>query len=210
MAKTRVDPFPGKDETKGAGGSGSSPSTAVIPLPDYLDYGLNVLLVGINPGLRSAALGHHYAGASNRFWKLLSDSGMVPSRLTYRDDWRLPTWGIGLTNLVARPTAGFSDLSVEDFARGRRRLLAKIRRYQPKIVAVLGVTIVPFLIPHRIPGSVTETPSKTSRPVKWGWHPDELGGVRCFVLPNPSGRNAHYTYAEMLAAFRRLRDAVGP
>jgi len=96
-----------------------------IALPDHLAPKLNILFVGINPGLRSAALGHHYAGPSNRFWKLLYDAKLVPERLTYQDDGRLPHWGLGLTNLVARPTAGLADLTARDLAgaavRARRR-----------------------------------------------------------------------------------------
>src|SRR5207249_10323138 len=97
-----------------------------------------VLFVGINPGLRSSAIGHHFAGYPNRFWKLLYDSGLVPHPLTCEEDVRLPEWGYGLTNLVARPSAGMDELGPGEFRAGRRRLLAKIRRVRPKVVARAG------------------------------------------------------------------------
>src|SRR5512132_675953 len=95
-------------------------------LPDYLQPGLHVLFVGINPGLRSAALGHHYAGHSNRFWKLLYESTLVPEQLSYREDSRLPEWGLGLTNLVPRATSSIESLTLGDYAAGRRVLLRKV------------------------------------------------------------------------------------
>ncbi len=178
-------------------------------LPDHLRPDLAVLFVGINPGLRSAALGHHYAGHSNRFWKLLTESGLVPCPLTYRDDWRLPTWGLGLTNLVARPTAGSDGLDQKELALGRRRLLHKIRRYKPRVVAVLGIGMAPLILassgqPMRADPNV----AAPIKPIRIGWQPQRLEGARIFVLPNPSGRNAHYPYSTMLAGFRRLRRAA--
>jgi double-stranded uracil-DNA glycosylase len=110
-------------------------------LPDRIRPGVRVLFVGINPGLRSSAIGHHFAGYSNRFWKLLYDAGLVPHPLTCEEDVRLPEWGYGLTNLVARPSAGMDELGLGEFRAGRRRLLAKIRRVRPKVVALVGVTV---------------------------------------------------------------------
>lgn len=107
-------------------------------LPDHIRPGLLVLFVGINPGLRSAAIGRHFAGHSNRFWKLLFESQLVSEPLTCQDDWRLPDWGLGLTNIVQRPSAGIDVLKPSEYAAGRKRLAARVQRYQPHVVALLG------------------------------------------------------------------------
>lgn len=173
-------------------------------LPDYIKPGVRVLFVGINPGMRSAALGHHFAGYSNRFWKLLFASGLVDTPLTFADDWRLPKWGFGLTNLVARSTPGIDALSPKEYAAGRARLLAKIRRYRPRVVALLGVTLYPILCPAK-----QGTPGAQSR-VRPGLQSDTLAGAHVFLLPNPSGRNAHYSYEDMLRTFHALKRYMLP
>ncbi len=167
--------------------------SSLPPLQDRIGPGVAVLLVGINPGIRSAQTGHHFAGYSNRFWRLLHESGLVGEPIRHEQDWRLPEWGLGITNLVARPTPGIGDLGPHDYAAGRRRLLATIRRHKPRVVALVGVTLYRALFP-----------SKRNVPVVLGLQDEELEGVRVFVVPNPSGRNANYTYDEMLAAFRAL------
>ena len=167
-------------------------------LRDRIGPNLRVLFVGINPGMRSAAVGHHFAGPSNRFWKLLHESGLVPEPVTWSDDDRLLAWGFGITNLVARATPGIGDLHASELLAGRRALEAKVRRYRPAIAALVGVTIYRALFPD-VAGAA---------PVPLGEAPVMLAGARVFVLPNPSGRNANYSYAEMLDAFRRLREAV--
>jgi double-stranded uracil-DNA glycosylase len=155
-----------------------------------------VLLVGINPGVRSAQTGHHFAGHSNRFWKLLHESGLVPALLASEQDHDLPTWGFGLTNLVPRPTPGIGDLKPEEYRAGRAALFRKIGRYRPEVVAFIGVTLYRALF--RV------------KTVRVGPQADALFGARVFVLPNPSGRNANFTYAEMLSAFRELKRALSP
>jgi len=153
---------------------------------------VGVLFVGINPGVRSALTGHHFAGFSNRFWKLLFDSRLVPERITYEDDDRLPEWGYGVTNIIARATPGIDTLLAHEYPAGRKRLLAKVRKYRPTVVALVGVTVFRAMFPeHRAPVSL-------------GLQAETLGGVAIVVLPNPSGRNANFSYAEMLAAFRSL------
>jgi mismatch-specific thymine-DNA glycosylase len=92
------------------------------PLPDYLAPDLDIIFVGINPGRRSAATGHHYAGPGNHFWPLLYESGLVPEPMSYKQDWRAPEFGIGLTNLVARPSPSMDDLSLEEMREGAARL----------------------------------------------------------------------------------------
>src|SRR4029450_1640619 len=100
-----------------------------LRLEDRIAPGLRVLLVGINPGVRSAQTGHHFAGPSNRFWKLLFDSGLVPERISYADDVRLPEWGLGVTNLVARPSPGIDVLRAAEYLEGWHVLEKKIDRF---------------------------------------------------------------------------------
>lgn len=172
-------------------------------LPDFIQPGVKILFVGINPGLRSTLVGHHFAGYSNRFWKLLSDSRLVPTPLTYHDDWRIPEWGFGITNIVERPTAGVNELTARDYQLGQQRLLAKIRRYDPEVVALLGMTIYSLLFPKNN-ASDSSTKGKSNK-CHIGFQPQTLGNTRVFLLPNPSGRNAHYSYQEMLQAFMELK-----
>ena len=155
-----------------------------------------MLFVGINPGVRSALTGHHFAGFSNRFWKLLYQSRLVPEPVTYVDDDRLPEWGFGITNVVARATPGIDELKPEEYAAGRLRLRAKVRRYHPDIVAFVGITVYRAMFPER------------SGPVTMGLQLERLGEAAVFVLPNTSGRNAHFSFALMLAAFDSLRRHV--
>ena len=152
-----------------------------------------MLFVGINPGIRSALTGHHFAGFSNRFWKLLFESRLVQQRITSEDDDRLPEWGYGITNIVARPTPGIDTLKPEEYVAGRRRLHAKVRRYRPAVVALVGVTVFRAMFPAH------------KGPVPLGLQDQRIGDSAVFVLPNPSGRNANFMYAEMLSAFRALR-----
>jgi TDG/mug DNA glycosylase family protein len=152
-----------------------------------------VLFVGINPGIRSSLTGHHFAGFSNRFWKLLFESGLVPERITYQDDDRLPEWGYGVTNIVARPTPGIDTVRPEEYVAGRARLRGKVRRHRPAVVALVGVTVFRAMFPER-KGAVT-----------LGLQQERIGESAVFVLPNPSGRNANFAYAEMLSAFRALK-----
>jgi TDG/mug DNA glycosylase family protein len=171
------------------------PLPADLPLlKDRIEPGVRVLFVGINPGVRSALTGHHFAGFSNRFWKLLFESGLVPERVGFVDDDRLLQWGLGITNLIPRPTPGVSDLAPAEYIAGRAGLERKIRRYRPTIVVLIGVSLARALLP-----------SSARAPLAVGMHPETLAGVPVFVLPNPSGRNAHFSYAQMLAAFTDLR-----
>jgi double-stranded uracil-DNA glycosylase len=169
-------------------------------LPDYLRPGLRVLFVGVNPGLRSAAVGHHFAGHSNRFWKLLHESRLIQVPLTYREDYRLSEWGLGLTNIIARKSAGIDALDPAEYRAGLDMLEQKIIRYQPRTIALLGVTIFRILFPAK---------GRSTGPLALGLTNARLAGAPVFLLPNPSGRNAHYSYRVMLAAFRALRKEAG-
>jgi TDG/mug DNA glycosylase family protein len=161
------------------------------PLRDRVASGARVLFVGINPGIRSAAIGHHFAGYSNRFWKLLYESTLVSEPIGTEDDGRLPEWGFGITNLVARATPGIDALQPAEYAAGVRVLRRKVRRWEPKVVAFVGVSLYRAIFAKR-------------GPIALGLRPETFEGARVFVLPNPSGRNANFSYAEMLAAFRAL------
>src|SRR5262245_30110061 len=167
------------------------------PLQDCVRTPVRVLFVGINPGVRSAQTGHHFAGFSNRFWKLVSESRLVPEPITYVDDRRLTEWGYGITNLVARATPGIDTLRPEEYVAGARILRRKTRRWKPAIVAFVGVTVFRAICDRR-----------QGEPVLLGLQRERFEGARVFVLPNPSGRNANFSYQEMLAAFRRLRRRI--
>jgi TDG/mug DNA glycosylase family protein len=170
-------------------------SKPLSDLPDYIQPGLRVLFVGINPGVRSAVVGHHFAGASNRFWKLLFQSRLVDEPLTFREDWRLPEWRLGLTNIIARASVGIDGLEPAEYRSGVVVLEEKVRRYQPRTIAFLGVTIFRMLFP----------PIRRTNRLVLGPTQARLAGRPVFLLPNPSGRNAHYSYEWMLDAFIALR-----
>lgn len=167
-----------------------------LKLSDRIQPGVRILFVGINPGLRSAQLGHHFAGPSNRFWKLLFESHLVTEPLTYKEDWRVPEWRLGLTNIIGRSSRGIDTLSAQEYRGGIATLTRKIRRYRPRIVALLGVTIYRMVF-----GADGTLPPRLAL----GPTTSEIVGVPVFLLPNPSGRNAHYSYGDMLAAFRSLQ-----
>jgi TDG/mug DNA glycosylase family protein len=165
-----------------------------MPLRDRIKPGVRVLFVGINPGLRSEAIGHHFAGYSNRFWKLLYDARVVPEAIGAEQDDRLPEWGLGITNLIPRCTPGMDTLDLEEYVAGLKALRRKVRRFKPAIVAFVGVSLYRFVYGRK--GVVTLGPQ-----------PEMFEGARVFVLPNPSGRNANYSYDEMLKGFKRLAKA---
>jgi TDG/mug DNA glycosylase family protein len=182
---------------------------ATLRLKDRIKPGVRVLFVGINPGVRSALTGHHFAGFSNRFWKLLFESGLVPEPITFEHDDRLPEFEFGITNLIPRPSPGINDLVPSDYIDGWKTLDRKIRRYRPKIVALVGVTLYRAIEPL-LAGEIDRRTraAMRGRPIALGLQPVVMHGARVFVLPNPSGRNANFSYAEMLAAFTALRTML--
>ena len=190
-------------------------------LRDRVRPPVRVLFVGINPGIRSAATGHHFAGYSNRFWRLLYESGLVPEPIRTEDDGRLPEWGFGITNLVPRATPGIDTLGAEEYVAGLRLLRRKVRRWKPEVVALVGVTLyraiygkrrpTPFspAVPAKSSGSPTMSlrggAERPRRPTPFlGLQAERFEGADVFVLPNPSGRNANFSYDEMLTAYRAL------
>ncbi len=172
-----------------------------LRLTDRIAPGVRVLFVGINPGVRSAQTGHHFAGPSNRFWKLLYESRLAPEPITWADDVRLPEFGFGITNLVARPSPGIDVLKPAEYVEGWRILERKIAKFRPEVLALVGVTLYRAILP--LIG--TERPAPR---IPLGPQPATVHGARIFVLPNPSGRNANFSYAEMLAAFSELKRSL--
>ena len=159
--------------------------------------GLRVLFVGINPSLRSAEVGHHFARPGNRFWSTLHAAGFTPRRLRPDEDAELPAHGIGVTNLAFRPTRAAAEISPEELRAGALALELTVRRHRPRLVAVVGLTA------YR---------TAFARPrAAMGLQPDEIGGRPVWVLPNPSGLNAHYKpagFARLYADARPYADAL--
>lgn len=160
---------------------------------DCLAADLDVLFVGINPSLYSAAVGHHFARPGNRFWAALHGSGFTPRLFRADQDCELPQLGLGLTNLVARATARADELDADELRRGAAILSRKVRRWQPAWVAVVGVTA------YR---TAFERPK-----AQIGRRPESVAGTPLWVLPNPSGLNAHYQVPRLIEAFAELRAA---
>jgi len=154
-----------------------------------------VLFCGINPGLYSAATGWHFARPGNRFWPALHLSGFTPRRLAPSEQDLLPGFGLGITNLVARATAQASELHATELRAGREHLAALADRYRPRIVAIVGVTAYRTAFGQPRAGT--------------GPQPDPLGPARVWVLPNPSGLNAHTTAPKLAEMLRVLREALG-
>jgi double-stranded uracil-DNA glycosylase len=152
--------------------------------------GLRVLFCGINPGLYSAATGHHFARPGNRFWPALHAAGFTPRLLQPPEENELLSLGFGLTNLVARATAGADELAPTEFVAGRRRLAAKVRRYRPRTVAFLGLGAYRHAFGR---------PQATLGP-----QPESFEGATVWVLPSPSGLNANYQMAALVKLFRSL------
>ncbi|MFE5400414.1 G/U mismatch-specific DNA glycosylase [Streptomyces sp. NPDC056580] len=163
-------------------------------VPDVVADGLRVLFCGINPGLTTAATGHHFARPGNRFWPVLHLSGFTPRRLAPAEQAELLTYGLGITNVVARATARADELTAEEYAEGGRLLTAKVARLRPRWLAVVGVTAYRAAFQER--------------GARVGPQERAVGGSRVWVLPNPSGLNAHWTAATMAEEFARLREAA--
>jgi double-stranded uracil-DNA glycosylase len=173
-----------------------------VPLRDILTPKPRVLFVGINPSLRSEAVGHHFAGPGNPFWRLLYASRLVPVELTHTEDHRLAEFGLALTNLCPRATRSAAELSRDEIERGKRRLVTKIRRVRPEIVAFVGITIYRDFFGQSSRKSPAASPSAGA-----GAKPELICGARVFVLPNPSGLNAGFPgFKHKLVWFERLGE----
>jgi mismatch-specific thymine-DNA glycosylase len=173
-------------------------------VPDYLRPGLKLVVVGINPGVRSGATGHHYAFAGNHFWPLLFDSGLLPQRLTYEDDHRTLEFDIGLTNLCDRTTHEANELTREELAAGAEALRAKLIDCAPRVVCFNGMGIYEAFLASRNQG---EEPVKR-RKIKPGLQEEKLGEALLFVVPSSSGRTAAYPRQVKLDYYRELKHLV--
>ncbi|MBM4257218.1 MAG: mismatch-specific DNA-glycosylase [Deltaproteobacteria bacterium] len=162
-------------------------------LPDYLREGLDLAFIGLNPGLYSAQVGHYFAFKPNRFWTALSASGLVPEPVGPEDDVRLPDWGIGLTDIVKRPTRGIHELARREFILGAKTLEAKIVRYQPHVVCFVGLTGYQICCGEKR---------------GLGAQPGQFGGAAAFVIPSTSPRNANYSLEQIVAAMRDLKKYI--
>lgn len=163
-------------------------------IQDVIGDDLRVLFVGINPSLYSAAVGHHFARPGNRFWPALHGSGFTPRLLSPFEDQELLEHGLGLTNLVARATARADELSGDELQAGGRTLARKVGRRRPVVVAVVGVTAYRDAFGHK--------------KAVLGLQEETIGPVPVWVLPNPSGLNAHYQLPQLIELFEELRAYV--
>ena len=166
-------------------------SDCLPALPDLIEDDLDILFVGINPSLKSAEVGHYYAGPGNLFWKCLHESGLTPVLVPPDQDVRVLEWGIGITDCVKRPSRGAADVRKVEFLDGAPLLKAKIARYRPAIVCFNG------LMGYR---------SCFDSAAALGLQPGDLGGAHVFVVPSTSAANAGFTRAERVEWFCRLRD----
>ena len=171
-------------------------SSELRRLRDVVVHRPKLLLVGINPGLKSSAEGHHFAGNGNPFWRLLGAARLIRAPLTYHDDQKLALEGIALTNLCPRPTRSAAELTPAEIAAGRRTLARKIAKLEPRVVCFVGLSLYQAFF--RLPKSGGA-----------GAKPETISGARVFVVPNPSGLNASFPgFASKLVWFEALREFV--
>lgn len=163
-------------------------------VPDILAPNLKVLFCGINPSLYSAAVGHHFARPGNRFWKTLHAAGFTDRLLSPFEDYTLLQRGYGLTNIVDRATARADELSSAELTAGQQQLAAKIQHYQPQFLAILGVSAYRTAF-HR--------PKATM-----GLQPEAFQKTQIWILPNPSGLNAHYQLNDLQRVYGDLLRAI--
>ncbi len=163
-------------------------------IPDVIAPRLNVLFVGINPGLYSGAVGHHFARPGNRFWPVLNKAGFTERQFSPFEERELLKHGYGITNIVKKSTAMASELGRVELEKGGRGLKAKVRRYRPRVVAVLGLEA--FRIAFGNPNAL------------FGPQEQCIGPSRLWVLPNPSGLNASYQIPALSRMFRKVRKAA--
>jgi double-stranded uracil-DNA glycosylase len=163
-------------------------------VPDIVAPNLKVLFCGINPGLYTAYMGHHFARPGNRFWPALHAGGFTDRLLHPSENGELLKSGYGISNMVPRATVRADELTRDELKAGAKRLVKLVKRYRPKFLAVLGV--MSYRIAFDRPKAVL------------GLQEDTIGSTKIWVLPNPSGLNAHYVAADLAKLFRELHDAV--
>jgi double-stranded uracil-DNA glycosylase len=165
-------------------------------IPDHLKQGLDIVFIGFNPSIRSGETGHHYANPTNRFWKILFQSGLTPRVYRTEEDGNLIELGYGLTNIVERPTREASEITKEEYQEGRILLNEKLETYRPRIACFVGK------------GVYQQFSGKKNVP--WGWQEESsVGGVRDFVAPSSSGL-VRMKVEEISAIYRELLDGGQP
>ncbi len=164
------------------------------PLRDVVAPGLDVLFCGINPSLTSAERGHHFARPGNRFWPALHRAGLTPRQLAPEEDAELLRYGLGVTNVVDRPTRTAAELSTEELRAGALALAELVGRYRPRVLAVLGITAYRLGFDRPRAGI--------------GLQPERVGGAVTWVVPNPSGLNAHHQLPDLARIYGQLRAAA--
>ncbi|WP_347156784.1 G/U mismatch-specific DNA glycosylase [Pontibacter chitinilyticus] len=160
-------------------------------VPDIIAPELNVLFCGINPSVYTAAVGHNFARPGNRFWPTLYQAGFTPHLFLPHEDKALLTYGYGITNVVARATVSADQLTGEEIKEGGKHLKAKVLEYKPLVLAVLGVTVYRKAFGYK--------------QAAIGLQEHVIGNTRIWLLPNPSGLNAHYTPTAMATVYQQLR-----
>ncbi|TFV66985.1 UNVERIFIED_ORG: G/U mismatch-specific DNA glycosylase [Bacillus sp. AZ43] len=163
------------------------------PLPDVIAPDLDVLFCGINPSLMSAERGHHFARPGNRFWPAIHRAGLTPRLFTPDEDRELPRHGLGITNVVDRPTRTAAELTPDALRAGAAALAELVAAYRPRVLAVLGITA--WRVGFDRPKAVT------------GRQPERIGGAETWAVPNPSGLNAHVQVPDLARIYRQLRPA---
>jgi TDG/mug DNA glycosylase family protein len=171
-------------------------TAATKPLPDVIAPDLDILFCGINPSLMSAARGHHFARPGNRFWPALHLAGLTPRRLIPDEDRELLKYGIGVTNIVARPTRAAAELSIAELRAGAAALAELVFEYRPRVLAVLGITAW---------RTAFDRPKATI-----GRQPERVGGAETWVAPNPSGLNAHHQLPDLALCYGALLRRAAP
>ncbi len=162
---------------------------------DLIDHDLKVLFCGINPGIWSGATGLHFAKPGNRFWKTLHLSGFTERLLHPTEEHELLENGLGITCFCTRTTSRADELSTQEYIEGGEILVRKIEKYKPQVLAVLGITS--FRLAFQQPKA------------KLGLQTEKIGGATVWVLPNPSGLNAHYQLGDLARIFGEVRDSIG-
>lgn len=165
-----------------------------MPLPDVIAKNLTVLFCGMNPGLKAASSGHHFEGRGNRFWRALHGAGFTPKQLEPARSDDVLQYGIGLTTVVARPTAAASEVSRAEFQRAGRAFRKKLITWRPRVVAFLGKAAF---------AAITD-----QRDVAWGEQPALFEDVGAWVLPNPSGRNLAFSVDALISHYRKLSESI--
>jgi double-stranded uracil-DNA glycosylase len=167
---------------------------ALPELPDLLAPGLQLIFCGINPGLRAASTGHHFAGRGNRFWRVVHLAGFTPEQIRPEDDHTILRYGCGLTAVVPRPTAQAAELSRPEIERAGVAFRRKIEQYAPRHVVFLGKMALAAI--------------SGTRDIHWGRQAEPFGGAHAWVVPNPSGLNRAFDLDALVAAYREVRAAV--